>query len=126
MPAGRKEVKTVLVQENSFRHVLDEVVSKIEEGRQVYVVCSAIEESESINVRNVLTIYDNLKKAFKGIAKVGVLHGKMSSEEKEEIMREFDKNEIQILVSTTVIEVGVNVVNATLMIIYDAHRFGLS
>lgn len=126
MPEGRKEVKTTLIEENSFRQIFGEVVSKIEDGRQVYVVCSAIEESEGTSVRNVMTIYEQLTKAFKGIATVGVLHGKMNSEEKEEMMRKFDANEVQILVSTTVIEVGVNVVNATLMIIYDAHRFGLS
>lgn len=126
MPVGRKEVKTTLIEENSFRQVLPDVIAKIEEGRQVYVVCSAIEESEGLSVRNVVSIYEQLSKAFKGIAQVGVLHGKMSSEEKTEMMRQFDNNEVQILVSTTVIEVGVNVVNATVMIIYDAHRFGLS
>lgn len=126
MPAGRKEVKTILIQENSFRSVLKDIVELLNQGRQIYVICSAIEESENFVARNVLEIYENLQKQFEGIACVGVLHGKMSSEEKEEVMNEFKKNHIQILVSTTVIEVGINVVNATCMIIYDAHRFGLS
>ncbi|SJZ98222.1 ATP-dependent DNA helicase RecG [Anaerorhabdus furcosa] len=126
MPSGRKEVKTVLIEENSFRSVLSDVKEILQEGRQIYVVCSAIEESENFSARNVVDIYENLQKQFKGIATVGILHGKMSSDEKEQVMQDFKKNKIQILVSTTVIEVGINVVNATCMIIYDAHRFGLS
>lgn len=126
MPSGRKEVKTVLIEENSFRSVLSDVKEILQEGRQIYVVCSAIEESENFSARNVVDIYENLQKQFNGIATVGILHGKMSSDEKEQVMQDFKKNKIQILVSTTVIEVGINVVNATCMIIYDAHRFGLS
>lgn len=126
LPEGRKEVRTSLIQANSFITIYDEVVDTIENGNQVYVVCSAIDESENYNARNVKQIYDNLVDEFKGVASVGLLHGKLSSEEKEQIMHDFELNRIQILVTTTVIEVGVNVVNATMMIIYDAHRFGLS
>lgn len=126
LPLGRKEVKTILINKNSFISVLQDIKNLLDDGRQVYVVCSAIEDSENFVARNVSEIYENLKEEFKDIAKVGVLHGKMSSDEKEIVMNEFKKNKIQILVSTTVIEVGINVVNATCMIIYDAHRFGLS
>lgn len=126
LPKGRKEVRTALIIENSFRTIYDDVVNTIEMGNQVYVVCSAIDENENYNARNVTQIYENLVKEFKGVASIGLLHGKLSSEEKEQVMRDFEDNRIQILVTTTVIEVGVNIVNATMMIIYDAHRFGLS
>ncbi|MFV0480195.1 MAG: ATP-dependent DNA helicase RecG, partial [Anaerorhabdus sp.] len=126
MPDGRKQVKTVLLQENSFRSVLPEIESQLQEGAQLYVVCGAIEEAQMGEVRTTSKVREALTKQFKGKAKVAELHGKMNSDEKEKVMKSFLNNDIQILVSTTVIEVGVNVVNATSIIIYDAHRFGLS
>jgi ATP-dependent DNA helicase RecG len=126
MPKGRKPVKTYLINENSFMSVIDEIEEKLALNEQIYIICAAIEESENFEARNTVDIYNNLKEYFDGRYNVGLLHGKMKSEEKEDVMEEFSKNKIQILISTTVIEVGVNVVNATVMIIYDAHRYGLS
>ncbi len=125
-PKGRKPVVTELILKNSLAPVLQELMEGLAAGAQIYVICAAIEENEAFEARNVLDIAAALSKVFFNIAKVGVLHGKLSSEEKESIMQQFQDNEIQILVSTTVVEVGVNVVNATMMVIYDAHRFGLS
>lgn len=126
MPAGRKPVQTHLIKENSFRSVLPDVMNLLQEGRQLYVICAAVEESEDYNARNVIETANTLSKLFHGIGKVGVLHGRLSSEEKQFVMDQFASNAIQVLVSTTVVEVGVNVVNATGMIIYDADRFGMS
>ena len=125
MPAGRKQPVTQLILENSFRSVLDEVNALLEEGHQLYVICAAVDENEAFKARDVNKMYINLSKLFYP-RKVGMLHGQMSSDEKQSVMDAFAKNEIQILVSTTVVEVGMNVVNATGMIIYDADRFGLS
>lgn len=126
MPSGRKPVVTELIKKNSLGPILEDLMEALSTNRQIYVICAAIEENEAYDARNVLDIADALSKAFFGLARVGVLHGRMSAEEKEEIMNQFQNNMIQILVSTTVVEVGVNVVNASVMVIYDAHRFGLS
>ena len=91
----------------------------------MYVICAAVGENEDYKARDVYQMQQNLSKLFSDY-KVGMLHGKMSSEEKQSVMQEFYDNQIQVLVSTTVVEVGMNVVNATGMIIYDADRFGLS
>ncbi len=125
MPEGRKEPITKLIQENSFRTILSDVNEILESGHQLYVICAAVEENEDYKARDVFQMQQNLTKLFSNY-KVGMLHGKMSSEEKQNIMQEFYENHIQVLVSTTVVEVGMNVVNATGMIIYDADRFGLS
>lgn len=125
MPEGRKDPITKLVQENSFRSILSEVNEILEFGHQLYVICAAVEENEDYKARDVYQMQQNLSKLFSDY-KVGMLHGKMSSEEKQSVMQEFYDNQIQVLVSTTVVEVGMNVVNATGMIIYDADRFGLS
>ncbi|MBQ7889219.1 MAG: ATP-dependent DNA helicase RecG [Erysipelotrichaceae bacterium] len=126
LPSGRKPVMTQLVKKNSLSLILDELMEALAANQQIYVICAAIEENEAYDARNVLDIADALSKVFFGVGRVGVLHGKMSAEEKEEVMNQFQNNQIQILVSTTVVEVGVNVINATVMVIYDAHRFGLS
>ncbi len=126
MPPGRKPIQTRLVEENSLRTIMPQLLDQLEQGGQIYIVCSAIEENENFDGRNVLDIFESLSEAFSGKAKLGLMHGRMSSEEKERAMHDFEANTTQILVSTTVIEVGVNVVNACCMVIYDAHRFGLS
>ena len=126
MPAGRKPVITTLIRENSFRSVLPDVKTVLERGNQLYVICAAVEQSDDYPARDVEETAKTLSKLFAGTANVGVLHGRMSSEEKQSIMEMFYRNEIQVLVSTTVVEVGMNVVNATGMIVYDADRFGLS
>ncbi len=126
MPSNRKPVKTVLIQENSFYSVINDIEEKLTMNEQIYIICSIIEENENFDARNTIDVYENLKKYFNGRYNVGLLHGKMSPEEKEDVMNLFSKNKIQILISTTVIEVGINVPNASVIIIYDAHRFGLS
>ena len=125
LPGGRKPVKTILVKENSFRSVLNDVKALLQEGRQLYVITAAIEENESFSARAAETLYPNLQKLF-GPSNVALLHGRMSSAEKEAVMERFSLGEVQVLISTTVVEVGMNVVNATGMIIYDSERFGLS
>lgn len=121
MPVGRKQVITIALNSNDIVVIMDAIKQQIADGRQVYVVCSAIEESDDcVTVSEIASLLE------KHIDKVGMLHGKMSSEAKEEVMEAFSRNEIAVLVSTTVIEVGVNVANATMMVIMDAHRFGLS
>jgi ATP-dependent DNA helicase RecG len=125
MPAGRKIPKTVYIEENSFRSVLNEVKELLSSGRQLYIICAAVEYSEEYDARNVHDTAENIRKLFP-MYHVGILHGRMSSEEKQEAMESFYRNETQILVATTVVEVGMNVINATGMIVYDADRFGLS
>jgi len=101
------------------------VRKEVGEGRQAYVICPLIEESEKLDVQNAIDVHAQFSHAFPDL-KVGLLHGRMPAAEKEEVMQAFKENRIHVLVSTTVIEVGVDVPNATLMIIYDAVRFGLS
>ena len=125
LPSGRKPVTTVLVKENSFRSVLDDVLDLLSNGHQLYVITAAIEKQEETPSRAAEDVVKALRTLFKNYT-VALLHGRMSSSEKEEVMRQFYDNEAQILVSTTVVEVGMNVVNATGMIIYDSERFGLS
>ncbi|MDI6413804.1 ATP-dependent DNA helicase RecG [Solobacterium moorei] len=125
MPAGRITPVTTLVKENSFRTVLDDVKCLLKSGRQLYVICAAVDENEEYHARNVYDTTESIQKLFSQY-KVACLHGRMTADEKQAIMQAFNTNDIQILVSTTVVEVGVNVVNATGMIIYDADRFGLS
>ncbi len=125
MPKGRKPVETKYFKTSSMKPCLKQVLDFIKEGRQCYVVCPAIEENDEYKMRNVIEIYEGMTKTLKDV-RIGLLHGKMSSLEKEEVMTKFQNHEIDILVSTTVIEVGIDVKNATVMVIYDAHRFGLS
>ncbi|MGM9959882.1 MAG: ATP-dependent DNA helicase RecG [Allobaculum sp.] len=127
MPPGRMPVRTKYFRSSSMKPVLGRILEGIEkEGRQVYVVCPAIEENLDEDTIAAKKIYDGMVSVFKSRIQVGLLHGKMKTEEKEAIMQEFKEGKIQILVSTTVIEVGIDVANATMMVIYDAHRFGLS
>ena len=125
MPAGRITPVTKLLKETSFRTVLDDVKCLLKSGRQLYVICAAVDENEEYHARNVYDTTESIQKLFPQY-KVACLHGRMTADEKQAIMQAFNTNDIQILVSTTVVEVGVNVVNATGMIIYDADRFGLS
>ena len=125
LPSGRKGCDTYLINKNSIVDILPNLKEKLDEGRQIYLVASSIEASDSYGGKDVTGLYNSLIDVFKPY-KVGLLHGKMTGEEKDETMEKFNNNEIQILVSTTVIEVGVNVKNATVMVIYDADRFGLS
>ncbi len=126
LPPGRKPIDTYYVNKNESNRVYNFALKEIEEGRQVYVVCPLVEENEDIKLTSVTNLYDELKeKYFKNI-NISILHGKMSNKDKNEIMDRFKSGEIKVLISTTVIEVGVNVPNATVMIIENAERFGLS
>lgn len=126
LPAGRIPIETRWILPKQVDSVLTWLNSQLKKGQQVYVICPLIEESEMLDVKNATEIYEHLKHFFEPNFKVGLLHGKMKSQEKDEIMTEFKDNDMQILVSTTVIEVGVNVPNATTMMIMDADRFGLA
>ena len=126
MPAGRIPVDTRWIQPPQLEKVLDWTYRELNKGHQMYVICPLIEESEMLDVQNATAIYEELKAYFAPKFDVQLLHGKMKNAEKDEIMEEFKQNRSQVLVSTTVIEVGVNVPNATLMIIMDADRFGLA
>ncbi|AIM24471.1 ATP-dependent DNA helicase RecG [Melissococcus plutonius] len=126
MPAGRQPVETRWVRSTKLDSVLEWAKRELVNNHQTYVICPLIEESEALDAKNALEIYEYLSNFFNDEYKVGLLHGKMKNTQKEEIMQEFKNNQLQILVSTTVIEVGVNVPNATLMLIIDADRFGLA
>ena len=126
LPAGRKKVQTYKANNKSFYKVLDNIMMELDNGRQGYVVCPLIEESEKMDLQNVEDTYEKIKEYLPDSYKIAILHGKMSNKEKDEILERFLNKEIHILISTTVIEVGVNVPNATFMIVVDAHRFGLA
>lgn len=126
MPKGRKEIETYWVQENLLVRVLKFVEKRVNHGEQAYIVTPLIEESEAFDYQNAIELYEKLKQFYPEEIKIGLLHGRLSSLEKETMMNLFIENKIDVLVSTTVIEVGVNVPNATVMVIYDAERFGLS
>jgi len=125
LPSGRKGCKTYLINKNSIVDILDDVKAKLNEGRQIYVIAAAIEKSDNYKAKDVNGLYEALKDELKPYS-VYLLHGRQDSTEKDKIMERFNNNEIQVLISTTVVEVGVNVKNATMMIIYDADKFGLS
>ena len=125
MPSGRKPVKTINISNSKedTKRLLVTIKKELDNNHQVYVVSPLIEtEDEEADIKK---IYDNYTKAFKDYS-IGILHGKMTSKEKDGIMKEFQEGNINILISTTVIEVGVDVKNATLIIIYDAYKFGLA
>lgn len=126
LPPGRKPVKTHWKQVTERRKVYAGVRSLIEQGRQAYVVCPLIEESEKLQVQAATELAEHLQSEIFPDLKIGLLHGGMKSDEKDTVMSAFRAGQIHILVSTTVIEVGVDVRNATVMVIEDAHRFGLA
>ena len=126
MPNGRKPVKTILKSNKEIKDVLYMMLEEIKKGHQIYVIAPLVEESDKIDMENVYELEEKMNKAFGKVCNVGVLHGKMKSNEKDEVMDAFKKNKIQILISTTVIEVGVDVANATMMVVFDSYRFGLS
>lgn len=126
MPKGRKPVKTFLIQKNTIKAIKKELNEVLSSSQQIYIICSAIDENENFDGRNITEVEKEVQNIFGSQYNIATLHGRMSSEEKELAMQRFSSNEVQILISTTVVEVGVNVVNATAMVILDAHRFGLS
>ena len=125
-PNGRKEIISYLKKDTEIKDVLQMMYDQIRLKHQIYVIAPLIEESDKIELENVTKLKDKMELAFGKVCKVGLMHGKLSAKEKDEIMDKFKNNEIQILISTTVIEVGVDVANATMMVVFDSYRFGLS
>lgn len=126
LPPGRQHIDTFAVNSSYHQRAYGFIRKEVENGRQAYMVCPMIEENDAIEAKSVMQMIDEVSQTdFKGLS-VAVLHGKMKADEKERIMKDFAENKIQILISTTVIEVGINVPNATIMLIENAERFGLS
>jgi ATP-dependent DNA helicase RecG len=126
MPPGRTPVETHVFGEDQRQEVKRLITREVRAGRQVYVVYPLVEESEKMDLKDATRRYEYLRDTVFPKFSVGLLHGRMKPAEKEEVMRRFVAGEIQILVSTTVIEVGVDVPNASVMIVEHAERFGLS
>lgn len=126
LPPGRTPVKTRLVPDEKRPALYGFLRKEVSEGRQVYVVCPLVEESEAIDAQNAQSVYEDLRdNSLKGL-RVGLVHGKMKSAEKDAALEAFRKGEVDVLASTTVIEVGVNVPNASVMVVENADRFGLA
>ena len=126
LPAKRLPIKNCVVDTSYRPRAYHFIQKQVEEGRQVYVICPMVEESEGLDAENVIDYTQILKEALPSDISVAYLHGRMKAGEKNKIMEAFAANEIQVLVSTTVIEVGVNVPNATVMMVENAERFGLA
>ena len=126
MPAGRKPIKTYVVNDALEERVNTFLKKQINEGRQIYVVCPLVEDNETLDLKSVEMLYQKYKNEDFKEYNVEFLHGKMKNKEKDEIMQRFKNNEVNILISTTVIEVGISVSNATVMVIENADRFGLA
>lgn len=126
MPKGRKVIETYSVGFSYEKRIAAFIRKQVENGFQAYVVCPLIEESDALDLENVTELYNRLSSEYFSDINVGMLHGKMKSSEKEEVMKDFVDGKTKILVSTTVIEVGVNVKKANVIVIYNAERFGLS
>ena len=125
-PFGRKEIITILKKENEIKDVLHAMLEQIKLGHQIYVVCPSIDQNEENDLTSVNLLKDKLNIAFKNMINIEIIHGKMKPNEKDAIMNEFKNNQIKILISTTVIEVGIDVKNATMIVIFNAERFGLA
>ena len=126
MPNGRKEIITLLKKSNEIKDVLNMMLEQIKNNHQVYVIAPLVEESDYIDLENVEALYDKMSKAFGKICNIGLIHGKMNEQTKDKAMDDFKNHKTSILISTTVIEVGVDVKNATMIVIFDSFRFGLS
>jgi len=125
-PKGRQKIDTVVKKTSEIKEVLEMMYEELKNKHQIYVIAPLIEESENSDLTTVNELKDKMKLAFKDKYKIDIVHGKMASGAKDLIMDQFKRNEVQILISTTVVEVGVDVPNATTMVIFDADRFGLS
>ena len=126
LPPNRKKIETYAVTKGMEQRVNSFIEKNIKEGRQAYIVCPLVEENEEINAKSVMELAENYKTKVFPNYRVEYLHGKMKPKEKDEIMERFKNGDIDILISTTVIEVGVNVPNSNIMIIENAERFGLA
>jgi ATP-dependent DNA helicase RecG len=125
-PKGRQKIDTYVKKTSEIKDVLGMMYEELKNHHQVYVIAPLIEESENSDLTTVNELRDQMKLAFKDKYKIDIVHGKMAAGAKDIIMEQFKNNEVQILISTTVVEVGVDVPNATTMVIFDADRFGLS
>ncbi len=124
-PNGRKDVITIFKKDKEIIEVLEMMKKELELNHQIYVVAPSIEKNKG-EKESVIELAEKMTKAFGKISKIGIIHGKLENKEKEQIMEEFEQNKINILISTTVIEVGVNIPNASMMVIFNANMFGLS
>ena len=125
-PKGRKEIKTIIKEEKEIKDVLYLMLEEIKKGRQIYVVSPLIEENETLDLKTVIELKEEMDVAFNNKVKTEILHGKLNKKDKDDIMNNFIKGETKILISTTVIEVGVDVKNATMIVVFNADRFGLA
>lgn len=126
LPAGRKQIETHWLKKDQHNAAISKMEMELRLGRQAYVICPLIEESDKLDVQNAVEVYEQLSSIFHRRYRVGLMHGRLHPEEKDTVMRDFTEGKIDVLVSTTVVEVGVNVPNASFMLIIDADRFGLA
>ncbi len=126
LPKGRKKIKTVLRNGSKLPDIYKYIVDKAKEGVQSFIVYPLVEDSEKLELKSAETYYNNLTNTFFKNIKVGLLHGRMSWQEKEDVMLQYKAHKFDVLISTTVIEVGIDIPNANIILINDAHRFGLS
>lgn len=125
-PSGRKEVITIFKKEKEMTDTLNMMKDELDKEHQIYVIASMIDGDDSQDVESVSDLEDKMNKAFGKISKIGIIHGKLDPKEKNKVMNDFESGKINILISTTVIEVGVNVPNASMIVIFNANMFGLS
>lgn len=126
MPPGRKKIETYFIDSTKKERLMNFVRKQLDSGRQAYFVCPLVEESEKLELASAVEYSEKVKEQYFKKYKVGLLHGKMKADEKNEVMENFREKKIQVLVATTVVEVGVNIPNATIMVIEDADRFGMA
>lgn len=126
LPSGRGKVNTYFVDENYEDRYMNFIKKHISEGRQAYIVCPLVDESDTLELQSVINLYDRLKERYFQDIEIEFIHGKIKPVDKDRIMKNFENGKIKVLVATTVIEVGINVPNSNIMVIYNAERFGLS
>lgn len=125
-PNIRKEIITKIASEQNIKEVLFKMYEELKLNHQIFVVSPLIEQNDELNINSVIELKEKLNKAFSNKVRIEILHGKLKQKEKDELMKEFQENKINILISTTVIEVGIDIPNASMMVIYNAERFGLA
>ena len=126
LPSGRGKVNTYFVDENYEERYMNFIKKHISEGRQAYIVCPLVDESDTLELQSVINLYECLKERYFQDVEIEFIHGKIKPVDKDRIMKNFENGKIKVLVATTVIEVGINVPNSNIMVIYNAERFGLS
>lgn len=125
-PNIRKEIITKIASEQNIKEVLFKMYEELKLNHQIFVVSPLIEQNDELNINSVIELKEKLNKAFSNKVRIEILHGKLKQKEKDELMKAFQENKINILISTTVIEVGIDIPNASMMVIYNAERFGLA